>query len=83
MKKIFALVVLVAILAVTTPAQVLCGIGHTDRTTGEFICDDPRSVAHAGGIGHTDAPTAPKTTADVITMALLDLIPVIVNVVGH
>jgi hypothetical protein len=64
MKKTLALACLLVVFAAPLAAQTgpppMCGIGHTDVTTGEFVCDDLTTggttapTAQTDGIGHTD-----------------------------
>jgi hypothetical protein len=52
MRKLIALTLLLVVFCAPAAAaepETLCGIGHTDVTTGQFVCDDPPH-----GIGHTD-----------------------------
>lgn len=53
-----------------------CGIGHTDVTTGEFICDDESASSAGGstqvtGIGHTDAPEQQASSGGTTALTLL------------
>jgi hypothetical protein len=80
MKKILVLACLLVVLAFPLRAQTgpqpLCGIGHTDATTGEFVCDDPTTTATAtatvttDGIGHTDGTEQLLSDAAVSLMTL-------------
>lgn len=84
MKKLIALVCLLAVFTVSAAAQTdpepqpLCGIGHTDLTTGQFVCDDPPAGGQTDGIGHTDK-TDPQ---DSLTVGAATLITVMAAILG-
>lgn len=67
------LVVLSTSVAAQTQPPPLCGIGHMDIATGQFICDDNGTQ----GIGHMDSPATAEDSQPTfdpnVVIAVLDL----------
>lgn len=89
MKKTFALLGLCVCLAFASPISAqtgheppLCGIGHMDYETGEFVCDDPDGDGQVNGIGHMDAPALADSSTVVVMTTLLGAAPTVISVTG-
>lgn len=70
MKKIYTLVLLLVVFATDVKAQTapppMCGWGHTDVVTGQFVCDDPQIQSNELSV---DEPSESSSESIVILIA--------------